>query len=105
MGLPDQVTGALGGAKGMGTNAVLLQQLIGMLSKPGALGALTSAFQKQDLGNVVQSVRSTSEGQYRFKNVDAGKYKVRIRKEGFAPVEQEVSAAKGAEAAADVSIK
>jgi hypothetical protein len=54
---------------------------------------------------VIQSVRSTSEGQYRFKNVDAGKYKVRVRKDGFAPVEQDVAAAKGAEAAADVSIK
>jgi uncharacterized protein YidB (DUF937 family) len=55
MGLLDTVTGALGGAKGAGANAVLLQQLIALLSQPGALGNLVSAFQKQDLGNVVQS--------------------------------------------------
>jgi uncharacterized protein YidB (DUF937 family) len=57
MGLLDTITGALRGAKGAGvnTNAVLVQQLIAMLSKPGALGNLVSAFQKQDLGNVMQS--------------------------------------------------
>lgn len=59
MGLLDQVVGAaLGGgaaAKGGGLNAVLLQQLVGMLSKPGALDQLMAAFQQQGLGNVLQS--------------------------------------------------
>ena len=35
MGILDQVTGALSGGKG-GTQAILLQQVIGMLGKPGA---------------------------------------------------------------------
>jgi uncharacterized protein YidB (DUF937 family) len=59
MGLLDQIGGAVGGAlgqgKGGGIAAVLLPQLIAMLSKPGALGNLTSAFQGAGLGNVLQS--------------------------------------------------
>lgn len=60
MGLLDQIGGAVGGMlgqgdKGGGVNAMLLQQLIAMLSKPGALGNLTSAFQGAGLGNVLQS--------------------------------------------------
>ncbi len=59
MGLLDQIGGAVGGAlgqgKGGGIAAVLLPQLISMLSKPGALGNLTSAFQGAGLGNVLQS--------------------------------------------------
>lgn len=59
MGLLDQLGGAVGGmlgqGKGGGVNALLLQQLIAMLSKPGALGNLTSAFQGAGLGNVLQS--------------------------------------------------
>lgn len=59
MGLLDQIGGAVGGVLGQGgkggANAVLLQQLVAMLSKPGALGNLTSAFQGAGLGNVLQS--------------------------------------------------
>jgi uncharacterized protein YidB (DUF937 family) len=60
MGLLDQVVGAaLGGggasAQGGGLNAVLLQQLVGMLGKPGALNNLMAAFQQQGMGNLVQS--------------------------------------------------
>lgn len=58
MGLLDQVSGALGGAlggAGGGTKAILMQQLIGMLSKPGALQNLMSAFQSNGLGNILQS--------------------------------------------------
>ena len=59
MGLLDQIGGAVGGVLGQGgkggVNAVLVQQLIAMLSKPGALGNLTSAFQGAGLGNVLQS--------------------------------------------------
>ena len=59
MGLLDQVGGALGGALGQGqgggVQAILLQQLIGMLSKPGALQNLMGAFQNAGLGNIVQS--------------------------------------------------
>jgi uncharacterized protein YidB (DUF937 family) len=59
MGVLDQLGGAvgsvLGQGKGAGVSAVLLQQLIAMLSKPGALGELTSKFQSAGLGNILQS--------------------------------------------------
>lgn len=51
-----------------------------------------------DDGRVVQSSVTTGTGQYRFKNVDAGKYKVRVRKDGFAAAELPVDAAQGREA-------
>ena len=60
MGILDQVTGALSGGKG-GTQAILLQQVIGMLGKPGAIGNLSSAFQQQGLGNIMQSWLSTGQ--------------------------------------------
>lgn len=59
MGLLDQIGGAVGGMLGQGgkggVNGILVQQLIAMLSKPGALSNLTSAFQGAGLGNVLQS--------------------------------------------------
>ena len=65
MGALDQLGGALGGALGQGKNAgvsaVLLQQLIAMLSKPGALANLTSAFQGAGLGNVLHSWVGTGQ--------------------------------------------
>jgi hypothetical protein len=70
----------------------------GQLSMTGGTG--TSANTRVDLvddkGNVVQSVRSTAQGNYRFKNVDAGKYKVRVSKEGFAAQEAAIEAAPNA---------
>jgi hypothetical protein len=56
-------------------------------------------------GRVVQSTLSTEQGNYRFKNVDGGKYKVRVSKDGFAPKEAEVApAAKAAPASADLDL-
>src|SRR5262249_53773429 len=55
-------------------------------------------------GNVVQRVRSTDQGNYRFKNVSAGDYRVRTRKAGWAADEQTVEA-KPASAPAKVDIK
>lgn len=59
MGLLDQIGGAVGGVLGQGkggaVNAVLLQQLIAMLSKPGGLSNLTNAFQSAGLGSILQS--------------------------------------------------
>jgi uncharacterized protein YidB (DUF937 family) len=61
----DQLGGAvgsvLGQGKGAGVSAVLLQQLIAMLSKPGALSDLTSKFQSAGLGNILQSWISTGQ--------------------------------------------
>jgi hypothetical protein len=43
MGMFDQAIGALGGiGKGGGANAILLQQVVVMLSQPGALANLKS---------------------------------------------------------------
>lgn len=61
MGILDQVAGALAGGKGAGMNAILLQQLVGMLGKPGALDGLLSAFQKNGLGSIVQSWVGTGQ--------------------------------------------
>jgi squalene-hopene/tetraprenyl-beta-curcumene cyclase len=45
-----------------------------------------------DKGAVVQSVRSTAQGNYRFKSVAAGKYHVRARKDGWDAQEAAVEA-------------
>ena len=46
-------------------------------------------------GDVVQKTVTTEEGQYRFKDVDAGKYKVRVHKQGFKPQDAPAAAAPG----------
>jgi hypothetical protein len=56
-----------------------------------------------DKGDVVQRTATTKSGQYRFQNVDAGKYKVRVKKQGFDSVDMPVAAAAGAEAAAPMA--
>jgi squalene-hopene/tetraprenyl-beta-curcumene cyclase len=57
-----------------------------------------------DDGKVIQTARSTEQGNYRFKNVTPGKYKVRARKEGYAPRESSVSTSANAPASkADLS--
>jgi hypothetical protein len=56
-------------------------------------------------GRVVQATRSNEAGQYRFKSVDKGQYKVRVRKEGFKDAELSVSSAPATQAAADVTLK
>ena len=75
--------------------------------KLGALGigsSNTFVDLVDDDGKVLQSARSTEQGNYRFKNVTPGKYKVRARKEGYAPREAPVSASAGGPASkADMS--
>jgi hypothetical protein len=56
-------------------------------------------------GRVVQSTRSNEAGQFRFKSVDKGEYKVRVRKEGFKGAEMPVSSAPATEAAADMTLQ
>lgn len=62
MGLLDQIGGAVGGVLGQGqagaqsgASSGLLQQVIGMLSKPGAMSNITNAFHSAGLDNVLQS--------------------------------------------------
>ncbi len=63
----------------------------------GARGAAAAGNATVDLvnekGDVVQSVTSTEQGAYRFKNVDTGKYKVRVRKQGYQFNDMSVDAA------------
>ena len=56
-------------------------------------------------GRVLQQVWTTRDGNYRFKNVDAGKYKVRVNKKGFAQEEVDVDAVTGEEAQAQVKLQ
>lgn len=51
-------------------------------------------------GDVVQSATSTEQGNYRFKNVDTGKYKVRVKKSGYDFEDMPVTAAPAAAAEA-----
>ncbi len=51
-------------------------------------------------GRVLQSTRTTGNGSYRFRNVDRGNYKVRVRKDGFKAAEAEVVARPAAAAPA-----
>lgn len=64
MGLLDQVGGALGGALGQGgggAKAMLLQQVVAMLSKPGALQQVMGAFKGAGLENTLQSWVGTGQ--------------------------------------------
>lgn len=70
------------------------------LSRDGSGAANADVDLVDERGNVVQSVRSNAAGQYRFKSLDSGKYKVRVRKDGFAAQEASVDAKAGAPAAA-----
>lgn len=51
-------------------------------------------------GNVVQRTVTTRSGQYRFQNVEDGKYKVRVKKKGFKAWEADLAAPKAAAAEA-----
>jgi len=71
----------------------------GQLGLRGGAGvaANTTVDLVDDKGRVVQSVRSTAQGSYRFKSVEGGKYHVRASKDGWqaqeAPVEAKPAAA------------
>jgi uncharacterized protein YidB (DUF937 family) len=72
MGILDQVGGALGnlggnlggslgGGANAGVSAILLQQVIAYLSKPGALDGVMASFQQHGLGNILQSWLGTGQ--------------------------------------------
>ncbi len=69
----------------------------GQVALRGGAGSANTLVELVDKsGNVVQSTRTTEQGNYRFKSVDGGQYKVRVRKMGFSDLEQSVSAAPAA---------
>lgn len=69
-------------------------QVEGQIStKSGGLSSNTEIELLDERGNVVQRTRTTDQGNYRFKNVNEGKYKVRAKKDGFESRESDVSPA------------
>ena len=78
----------------------------GQIALPdGAAGANAPIELVDDNDNVIQKTRSTASGQYRFKGVDAGKYKIRVMKKGFEKIEAPVKASVAAEAKQDLKLK
>ena len=65
----------------------------------GASSANTLVELVDEKGRVVQQTRTTDQGNYRFKTVDRGQYRVRAKKSGFSDLEQAVHAAPAAPAA------
>ena len=81
--------------------AAAFGEIEGALTVDGPLPAANTRVELvDDEGRVVQSTLTTNEGNYRFRNVDRGKYKVRVRKAGFAAAESAATAAPAAKAAA-----
>lgn len=69
-------------------------QVEGQIStKGGTLSANTEMELLDDAGKVVQRTHTNEQGNYRFKNVNEGKYKVRARKDGFGQAESDVTTA------------
>ncbi len=69
-------------------------------------GAANTAVDLVDAqGRVVQQVWTTRDGNYRFQNVDAGKYRVRVRKMGFEQEEIAVDAVTGEETDTKVDLQ
>ena len=64
----------------------------GVLGVDGRGAANTQVDLVDDKGQVVQTTTTTGEGNYRFRNVDKGNYKVRVSKQGFKAAEAAVSA-------------
>lgn len=77
----------------------------GKLRAKGASIANTEVQLVDEGGNVMATTRSTDDGQYRFKNVDAGKYKLKIMKKGYQAMERDIKADKAKEEAEDVELE
>jgi hypothetical protein len=72
----------------------------------GAASANTTVELVNERGDVLQSVTSTEQGNYRFKSVSKGAYKVRVTKQGFAAKEAPVVARPAAAPSkADIELK
>jgi hypothetical protein len=86
--------------------AAQFAQVEGRIStKGGEESANTEIELVDELGAVVQRTRTTDQGNYRFKNVTGGNYKVRARKDGVGSAESTVHAApKAAPARSNMSM-
>jgi hypothetical protein len=79
----------------------------GKIDLGGADDAVNTLVELVDeAGRIIASEVTTDQGQYRFDDVDAGKYRVRVKKEGWKTQEAEVQASPAAAAAeADISLE
>jgi hypothetical protein len=78
----------------------------GALNLPAGTSAVNTLVELVDDDGKVQAVtRSTGSGQYRFKGVAEGKYKVRVAKEGFAAPEMPVDATPAKQNKADFALE
>ena len=69
----------------------------GQIALKGGSGSANTLVELVDeRGRVVQATRTTEQGNYRFKTVDQGQYKVRVRKDGFSDLESPIQAAPAA---------
>jgi squalene-hopene/tetraprenyl-beta-curcumene cyclase len=82
-------------------------QIQGGLALPqGSAAANVSVELVDERGNVVRRTKSTRKGKYRFRNVEAGKkYRVRIKKDGFAAKPAAVAPRKAGEAQVDLQLQ
>jgi hypothetical protein len=85
-------------------------QVFGSLGlKGGARGEAQAANADVELvddkGRVLQATKSTAQGSYRFKNVDTGNYKVRVKKGGYDFADMPVSSAPGKAAEASGALQ
>ncbi len=73
-------------------------EIAGAIGLKGAGASANTVVELLDeRGEVVQRTVTTDEGNYRFKDVDDAKYKVRVSKKGFKGKEADVEAKKGEE--------
>ncbi len=81
-------------------------EVAGSLQAEGGANAANAQVELVDRqGRVVQTATTTAQGSYRFRNVDGGDYRVRVRRAGFRATESSVRASAGrAEAAAPMQI-
>ena len=76
----------------------------GQIALRGGAGSANTVVELvDDKGRIVQSTRTTDQGNYRFKSVDGGQYKVRVKKSGFSDLEQNVQAAPAASSPNSIS--
>ena len=77
----------------------------GKVDLPDARGSANTWVELVDqAGNVLDRVRTTREGQYRFKEVKGGEYKVRVEKEGFGSTEAPVMASPNSDVEQDLEL-
>ena len=80
-------------------------QVGGQVDLPDERGAANTWVELVDqAGNVLDRVRTTKEGRYRFKDVKSGEYNVRVEKAGYGSAQAPVTASPDAEAEQDLGL-